>query len=100
MVVRRRPGANFIGMRQKASKPSAGPIDSLWKSLETCLVDAGTTLSELESEVSSINKTSKFLDSVKKYYRLRKANDEIGFYRQQIGSYQGTIYISLHTTIF
>lgn len=78
---------------------STGHVGSHWKNLARSLSDGESTLDQLRSLLTSVNKSTSFLDAPRKQLRLKSAITQISGFREQIQSYRAALQLSLSTVI-
>lgn len=76
-----------------------GHVGNHWKNLARSLDDGKETLSQLQTLLEGVNKTTSVLDAPRKQIRLKSAFDRIVAYRDQIQSYRAALHLSLSTII-
>lgn len=81
----------------QADVQATGHVGSHWKNLARSLSDGETTLDQLRFLLSSVNKSTSFLDASRKQLRLKSAIPQISSFREQIQSYKSALQLSLNT---
>ncbi|KAF9693945.1 hypothetical protein EKO04_007800 [Ascochyta lentis] len=83
----------------QADVQTTGHVGSHWKNLARSLSDGEGTLDQLRSLLTSVNKSTSFLDATRKQLRLKSAIAQISGFREQIQSYRAALQLSLSTVI-
>ena len=78
---------------------ATGHVGSHWKNLARSLSDGESTLDQLRSLLTSVNKSTSFLDASRKQLRLKSALAQISGFRDRIQSYRAALQLSLSTII-
>lgn len=81
----------------QADVQATGHVGSHWKNLARSLSDGESTLDQLRSLLTSVNKSTSFLDASRKQLRLKSAIAQISGFREQIQSYRAALQLSLST---
>ncbi|KZM21005.1 hypothetical protein ST47_g7816 [Ascochyta rabiei] len=83
----------------QAEVQTTGHVGSHWKNLARSLSDGEGTLDQLRSLLTSVSKSTSFLDATRKQLRLKSAIAQISGFREQIQSYRAALQLSLSTVI-
>ncbi|KAJ8109531.1 hypothetical protein OPT61_g7392 [Boeremia exigua] len=83
----------------QADVQATGHVGSHWKNLARSLSDGESTLDQLRSLLTSVNKSTSFMDASRKQLRLKSAVAQISGFRDQIQSYRSALQLSLSTII-
>ncbi|KAH6612149.1 hypothetical protein C7974DRAFT_381579 [Boeremia exigua] len=83
----------------QADVQATGHVGSHWKNLARSLSDGESTLDQLRSLLTSVNKSTSFLDASRKQLRMKSAVAQISGFREQIQSYRAALQLSLSTII-
>jgi hypothetical protein len=83
----------------RADVQTTGHVGSHWKNLARSLSDGESTLDQLRSLLTSVSKSTSFLDAPRKQLRLKSAITQIAGFREQIQSYRAALQLSLSTVV-
>ncbi|KAJ4335350.1 hypothetical protein N0V95_008925 [Ascochyta clinopodiicola] len=83
----------------QAEVQTTGHVGSHWKNLARSLSDGEGTLDQLRSLLTTVSKSTSFLDATRKQLRLKSAIAQISGFREQIQSYRAALQLSLSTVI-
>lgn len=83
----------------QADVHATGHVGNHWKNLARSLSDGEGTLDQLRSLLTTVSKSTSFLDATRKQLRLKSAISQISGFREQIQSYRAALQLSLSTVI-